>query len=165
MKKILLEQYGSVDVMQMTEAPIPQPQAHQLVVQTAAIGVNDLDIIIRRHGPFPTMPEAMKPTLPHSLGQDFSGVVTAVGDEVSKFKVGDHVVGLAFMNTYAEYILLNEADSIAVVPQDLDLIPLGGFYLSLATAWAATVRDGQVKAGQKVLIHGAAGGVGSIVFD
>lgn len=161
MKKIILHKYGNVDVMNMVEADIPQPSADQIVVKTVAVGVDDPDVIIRAHGPFPTMPKDMKPKLPHSLGEDFSGIVTAIGDHVTRFSVGDHVVGMSFMNTYAEYILLDETAIVTTVPKELDLVPLGGFYLGVATAYAATIRDGKANAGQKVLIHGAAGGVGS----
>ncbi len=160
MKKMMLHTYGADDVMKIEEHEIPQPHDTG-VVKTVAIGVNDPDIIMRKNGPFPTMPEHMKPTLPHSLGQDFSGIVTAVGKDVTRFKVGDHVVGMAFMRTYSEYILLDEREVFVKVPDNLDLIPLGGFYLGVATAYAATIRDGKASAGQKVLIHGGAGGVGS----
>ncbi len=157
----MLNNYGNVDVMNMVEVDLPKPAANQIVVKTAAIGVNDPDIVIRSNGPAPTMPKEMAPVLPHSLGEDFSGVVTEIGDKVTRFAVGDHVVGMSYMNTYSEYILLDDSAVVATVPKDLDLVPLGGFYLGVATAYAATIRDGQVKAGQKVLIHGAAGGVGS----
>lgn len=161
MKKMMLSQYGDVDVMHLVDVDRPTPAAHQILVKTAAIGVNDPDVVIRAHGPFPTMPKNLKPVLPHSLGQDFSGVIAAVGSEVQRFAVGDHVVGMAFMHTYAEYILLDDSALVATVPQDLDLIPLGGFLLGTATAYAATIRDGQAQAGQTVLVHGGAGGVGS----
>lgn len=161
MKKVMLNNYGNVDVMNMVEAILPKPGANQIIVKTTAIGVNDPDVVIRANGPFPTMPKEMRPILPHSLGEDFSGVVTEIGDKVTRFAVGDHVVGMSYMNTYSEYILLDDSGVVATVPKNLDLVPLGGFYLGVATAYAATIRDGQAKAGQKVLIHGAAGGVGS----
>lgn len=85
MKKIILNQYGSVDVLTEVEQAIPAPQADELIVRTAAIGVNDSDILMRQHGPFPTMPVEMRPTLPHMLGNDYSGIVTAVGSQVTKF--------------------------------------------------------------------------------
>lgn len=157
----MLNNYGNVDVMNMVEAILPKPGANQIIVKTTAIGVNDPDVVIRANGPFPTMPKEMRPILPHSLGEDFSGVVTEIGDKVTRFAVGDHVVGMSYMNTYSEYILLDDSGVVATVPKNLDLVPLGGFYLGVATAYAATIRDGQAKAGQKILIHGAAGGVGS----
>ncbi|AUI71173.1 NADP-dependent oxidoreductase [Companilactobacillus alimentarius] len=161
MKKIMLNQYGDVDVMKMTNVDIPKPSANQIVIKTVAIGVNDPDIGIRAKGPFSTMPKKIKPVLPHSLGQDFSGIVIAIGNGVTKYAVDDHVVGMSLMNTYSEYIVLEESALIAAVPKTLDLVPLGGFVLGAATAYAATIRDGQIKSGQKVLIHGGAGGVGS----
>ncbi|MDT6952754.1 hypothetical protein [Companilactobacillus alimentarius] len=57
MKKIMLNQYGDVDVMKMVEVDLPKPAANQIVVKTAAIGVNDPDVVIRANGPFPTMPK------------------------------------------------------------------------------------------------------------
>ncbi len=87
--------------------------------------------------------------------------MTVVGKNVTRFKVGDHVLGMAFMRTYSEYILLDEKETFVTVPDDLDLVPLGGFYLGVATAYAATIRDGKAGEGQKVLIHGGAGSVGS----
>lgn len=161
MKKIILTRYGSVDVMQAVEQPIPTPKADEVIVQVAAIGVNDPDILMRQNGPFPTMPVAMRPTLPHMLGNDFSGKITAIGNQVTKFRVGDHVVGLTLHGTYAEYLAINEQEALAKVPQDLDLVPLGGLLLTAMTAWSALVTNGHVAAGQKVLIHGGAGGVGS----
>lgn len=161
MKKMMLHNYGTADEMKMEEYEIPNPSPTQVVVKTVAIGVNDPDIVMRKNGPFPTMPAHLKPTLPHSLGQDFSGVVTAVGQDVTRFKVGDHVLGMAFMRTYSEYIVLDEKETFVTVPEDLDLVPLGGFYLGVATAYAATIRDGKASENQKVLIHGGAGGVGS----
>ena len=84
MKEIMLNNYGNVDVMKMVEVDTPKPSSNQIVVKTAAIGVNDPDIGIRANGPFPTMPKEIRPVLPHSLGEDFSGVVTAIGDDVSR---------------------------------------------------------------------------------
>lgn len=165
MKKIMLDKYGKVDVMKMADVDIPAPGPHQIVIKTSAIGVNDPDIAIRAHGPFPTMPKNLKPVLPHSLGQDFSGVVTATGTEVEHYSVGDHVIGNSFMNTYSEYILADDSAVMAKVSKDLDLVPLGGFLLEAATAFAATIRDGKIQPGQKVLIHGGAGGVGSMAVQ
>jgi len=165
MKKIIVNEYGSVDVLKEIAVPIPTPNENQILVKTAAIGVNDPDIVMRKHGPFPTMPKEFRPTLPHMLGQDFSGVVTQIGSAVTNFKVGDHVVGFSMSGTYAEYLLLDEKSPMAVVPENLDLVPIGALYLQAATAWSALVTNGHIKAGQKVLIHGGAGGVGSMAIQ
>lgn len=105
MKKMILKEYGSVDIMKMADVEIPSPSAQQLVIKTAVIGVNDPDIVIRQAGPAPTMPKDTFPPLPHSLDEDFSGVVTAIGEAVTRFKVVDHVVVFSNMKTYMVYIL------------------------------------------------------------
>lgn len=165
MRKILLNEYGTVDVLHEINEAVPTPNHGQILIKVAATSVNDPDIEIRQHGPFPTMPKEMRPTLPHMLGEDFSGIITAIGDGVTRFQVGDHVIGLTLNGTYAEYIALNENSLVATVPPDLDLTPLGGLYVTAATAWAAVVLNGKVQTGQKVLIHGAAGGVGSMAVQ
>jgi len=165
MKKVIVNEYGSVDVLKEIDAPIPTLSDNQVLVKTAAIGVNDPDIVMRKNGPFPTMPKEMRPILPHMLGNDFSGIITQVGSAVTKFKVGEHVVGLTLHGTYAEYLVMNETDSLAVVPEELDLVPIGALYLQAATAWSALITNGHLQAGQKVLIHGGAGGVGSMAIQ
>ncbi|QHS03715.1 NADP-dependent oxidoreductase [Pediococcus acidilactici] len=151
--------------MKEVNESIPTPKANEVIVEVAAIGLADPDIVMRKNGPFPTMPVEMRPTLPHMIGNDYSGVITAVGEKVSKFKIGDHVVGLTLNGTYAEYLSINEDEAIATVPASLDLVPLGGLLLAAMTAWSATVTNGKIEAGQKVLIHGGAGGVGSMAIQ
>lgn len=165
MKKIIVNSYGSVDVLKEISETIPTPKNNQVIVKIAAIGVNDPDIVMRKNGPFPTMPIELRPTLPHMLGNDYSGTIIYAGPDVTKFKIGDHVVGLTMNGTYAEYLAINENETIAKVPKELDLIPLGGLLLNAMTAWSAVVKNGQVKSGQNILIHGGAGGVGSMAIQ
>lgn len=165
MKKIMVTAYGPVDNLHEVTAPVPTPTATQIVIKLAAVGVNDPDVVMRRNGPFPTMPQEMRPTLPHMLGQSFSGVVTQVGAQVTRFHPGDHVLGLAPDGAYAEYIALDQTSVLAIVPAALDLIPLGAFYVEAITAWSALMTNGQLQAGQTVLIHGGAGGVGSLAIQ
>ena len=75
MKKIIVNEYGAVDVLRETEAPIPEPGAGEIVVKMAATSVNGFDVMTRAHGLAPTIPDAFRPKLPHMLGQDFAGVV------------------------------------------------------------------------------------------
>lgn len=152
MKKIIVNEYGSVDVLQEVVALKPVPGEKDVLIKVAAIGVNDPDIVMRKYGPFPTMPAEFRPTLPHMLGGDFSGIVEQVGAEVTKFQVGDHVMGYTKRGTYAQYIVLDQDDSLSQVPDQLDLIPLGGLYLTALTAWSAIMKNGHLQAGQKVLI-------------
>lgn len=165
MKKIIVNSYGSVDVLREVDEPIPIPQETEIIVKTAATGVNDPDIAMRQSGPFITMPKKYRPKLPHMLGQDFSGVITQIGSEVTKFEVGDHVIGFSKNGTYGEFLVVDQNDPVAKVPKDLGLVPLGALYLEAATAWSAVIKDGKIKAGQKVLIHGGAGGVGTMAIQ
>lgn len=165
MKKIIVNDYGSVDVLQEVSAPKPIPGKNDVLIKVAAIGVNDPDVVMRKYGPFPTMPVELRPTLPHMLGEDFSGIIERVGSAVTKFQVGDHVMGYAKNGTYAQYLMLDQDSSLSKVPAQLDLVPLGGLYLAALTAWSAIVKNGHLQAGQKVLIHGGAGGVGSMAIQ
>jgi len=165
MKKIVLTAYGSVDNFQEVTVATPTPAATEILVKLSATSVDDSDVGLRQHGPFPTMPAEFRPELPHMLGRDYSGVVTQVGADVTNFQVGDHVVGFSASGTYVDYLAVDQASSVIKVPQDADLIPLGGLILSGVTAWSAVVKNGQVQAGQRVLIHGGAGGVGSVAIQ
>jgi NADPH:quinone reductase-like Zn-dependent oxidoreductase len=160
-----LNEYGSVDVLQEIDESVPVPGSSHILVMLSATSINDPDIVMRQNGPFPTMPPEFRPTLPHMIGHDFSGIVTAIGNDVKRFKIGDHVIGFSKSGTYSEFLALDENSAIAKVPSDLDLILLGGLYLTAATAWSTLVTNGKVQPGQKVLIHGAAGGAGSMAVQ
>ncbi|HIW72252.1 MAG TPA: NADP-dependent oxidoreductase [Candidatus Levilactobacillus faecigallinarum] len=165
MKKIILTAYGSVNGFQETTVAMPTLLPEEILIKLVATSVDDSDVGMRQHGPFPTMPAEFRPTLPHMLGHDFSGIVTQVGNRVTKFAVGDHVVGFSQPGTYTEYLAVNQDQGVVKVPHDLDLVPLGGLILSGVTAWSAVIKNGQVQAGQRVLIHGGAGGVGSVAIQ
>ncbi|MFD1454803.1 NADP-dependent oxidoreductase [Levilactobacillus lanxiensis] len=163
MKEILLREYGSVDGLFEVDTAMPTIAADEVLVKLVATGVNDVDVVIRKNG-FPATVQNQA-ALPHSLGTDFSGIITQTGSQVTKFVVGDHVVGLNTLATYAEYVAINENALISKVPQDLDLVPLGGLLGTALPAWSAVVLEGKVQANQKVLIHGGAGGVGSMAIQ
>ena len=165
MKKILIREYGSEDVLCEVNEPIPTVESNQVLIKLVATSVNNVDIVMRSHGPSPTMPPEFCPNLPHMLGQDYSGIITQVGDAVTKFQVGDHVIGLSLKGTYAEYISVDENGPIAKISSDFDLVPLGGLYVAACTAWSAVVTNGHIQSGQRVLVHGGAGGVGSMAVQ
>ncbi|PTE43625.1 oxidoreductase [Staphylococcus equorum] len=163
MKKILINDYGSVDVLFDVEEPLPTITENELLIKLVAAGINDVDVVIRKNG-FPETVQNQK-ELPHSLGNEFSGVVTQVGDNITKFEVGDHVIGLNSLETYSEYIVVDENNLVAKVPNDADLLPLGGLTVVSITAWSAVILNGEVQPDQRVLIHGGAGGVGSMAIQ
>lgn len=164
MKKILMYEYGNIDVLKEEKTEIPSPAAGTLQIKVVSTSVNDPDIAIRKFGPFPTMPKEMRPVLPHMAGEDFAGIVTAVGDGVQHYQVGDHVMGITLSGTTAEYIILPEMSLLYKVPEELDLKAVGALGVAAATAWAA-VKNVQLQKGQTVLIHGGAGGVGSYAIQ
>lgn len=164
MKKILMYEYGDIDVLKEENTEIPSPAAGTLQIKIVSTSVNDPDIAIRKFGPFPTMPKEMRPVLPHMAGEDFAGIVTAVGDGVQHYQVGDHVMGITLSGTTAEYIILPEMSLLYKVPDELELKAVGALGVAVSTAWAA-VKNVQLQKGQTVLIHGGAGGVGSYAIQ
>ena len=165
MKAIIMEEYGSVDVLKEADLPIPDPGPGEVVVKVAATSVNDPDIHMRQNGPFPTMPEFLRPKLPHMAGEDYSGIVYTVGENVATLAPGDHVIGINMAGATAEYIRVPEQGLIGKVPEEMDLVDMGAFYVTAVTARSALVTNGHLEAGQRILIHGAAGGVGSMAVQ
>jgi NADPH:quinone reductase-like Zn-dependent oxidoreductase len=145
------------------EVPEPHVGRSDVLVRVRAAGVNVLDEKIRL-GEF-------RQILPHAfpliLGHDVAGTVIRVGADVRGLKPGDTVYGRAdddHIGTFAERIAVNEAD-VAIAPVSVDIAAAASLPLVALTAWQALVERGRVRPGQKVLIHGGAGGVGSIAIQ
>ncbi|MGE8063565.1 zinc-dependent alcohol dehydrogenase family protein [Pseudomonas sp. NPDC089569] len=142
----------------------PEPAANQVLVRIIASGVNPIDYKIRTG----KAPYAM-PELPAVLGTDMAGVVEAVGANVKHLSVGDEVYGLVggvrgLQGSLAEYVAV-DTDLLALKPKNLSLREAAAIPLVFLTAWEGLVDCAQVKAGQKVLVHGGAGGVGHIAVQ
>ena len=163
MKAVRIHGYGGADVLRYEEAPRPQPGPGEVLVQVHAAGINPVDWKVRE-GYLDGLLHHRLPLIP---GWDVSGVVAALGTGVTRFQVGDAVFSrpdLARDGSYAEYMVVREAE-IAAKPKTLDhrhaaAVPLAGL-----TAWAALIDAAGLAAGQRVLIHGAAGGVGSFAVQ
>ena len=164
MKAIFATAPGSPDVLQLRDIPKPElPSPHHLRVKLAAAGVNPIDTKLR------TRPIYYPEKLPAILGCDGAGIVEETGKAVTRFKVGDEVY---FCNggigdepgCYAEYTALHE-DYCAVKPANLGLQDSAALPLVLLAAWEALVGRASLQAGQTVLIHAAAGGVGHIAVQ
>ena len=164
MKAIFATAPGSPDVLQLRDIPKPElPSPHHLCVKLAAAGVNPIDTKLR------TRPIYYPEKLPAILGCDGAGIVEETGKAVTRFKVGDEVY---FCNggigdepgCYAEYTTLHE-DYCAVKPANLGLQDSAALPLVLLAAWEALVGRASLQAGQTVLIHAAAGGVGHIAVQ
>lgn len=162
MKAIRIHEYGGPEVLRYEDAPTPEPAAGEVLVRVHAAGVNPVDWKIREG----SVPWA-KYTLPMIPGWDFSGVVDRIGPEVADWKPGDEVYArpdISRNGAYAEYIAVR-ASEIARKPRTLDHVHSAAIPLAGLTAWQALFDHGGVEAGQKVLIHSAAGGVGTFAVQ
>ncbi|KAG9443341.1 hypothetical protein H6P81_014681 [Aristolochia fimbriata] len=137
-----------------TEHPIPAvdfPTAVRVRVKASSLNYANYLQILGKY--------QEKPPLPFIPGSDFSGVVEAIGDGVSKFKVGDPVCSFAALGTYAEFAVVDEKD-LFLVPDGCDLVAAGALPVAFGTSHVALVHRAQLKPGQVLLVLGAAGGVG-----
>ncbi|MEM1175645.1 MAG: zinc-dependent alcohol dehydrogenase family protein [Pseudomonadota bacterium] len=165
MKAMILNEYGENAAFQRAELPNPQVTDGHVLVRVAATSVNTVDTMIRQLGQ-KDLP--LSPDLPALLGMDFAGTIESVGDGVSGFKPGDEVYGCAggladLPGALADYMLA-DARLIAHKPKTLSMREAAAIPLVGITAYEGLFRAG-VAAGQKVLVHGGAGGVGHIALQ
>jgi NADPH2:quinone reductase len=165
MKAVLLTAAGGVDTLKIAEVAIPQlPSPEHLQVKLHAAGINPVDYKMRQRGGF--VPD----NLPVILGCDGAGVVTAIGTAVTRFKVGDEVyffnggIGTTEPGNYAEYTVIHQAYT-ALKPRNFSMIEAAALPLVWITAWESLVDRAQLQAGQTVLIHAGAGGVGHVAIQ
>lgn len=152
-----VHEFGPPDVMRFERVPLPNPGAGEVLVKVEAAAVGPWDGWIRAGK------SALSQPLPLTLGSDLSGDIVAVGPGVSDLRVGDHVYGVTnprFIGAYAEYALAS-ASMVARKPASLTYIEAASVPVIAVTAWQALFDQAQLKAGQTVVIHGAAGNVGA----
>ncbi len=164
MKAMIVKQFGDTEVFELAELEKPEVKPGHVLVNIKASSVNTVDTMIRQMGA--ELP--ISPAAPAVLGMDFSGVIEAVGGEVSGFQVGDEVYGCAggladLPGTLAEYIVA-DADLVALKPKNLTMRQAAALPLVGITAYEGLERAGITK-GQKVLVHGGSGGVGHIALQ
>jgi NADPH:quinone reductase-like Zn-dependent oxidoreductase len=157
MHAVRIHSFGDANVLKMEDIPLPEPKDNEIVVRVMAASVNPVDYKIRS-GKYPAV---KKDQLPKVLGRDISGVVERVGSKIGKFKKGDAIYAMlgSDIGGYAEYALVTE-DEAAKKPAQLDFVQAAAVPLAALTAWQGLFDQGGLKAGQRVLIHGGAGGVG-----
>ena len=155
MQAVQAQDYGGPEVLALQQMPRPEPDADQLLIRLKAAGVNPVDWKIQS-GNFKQL---MPLTFPWIPGLEGSGIVEAVGANVTSFKRGDEVYGIV-SGGYAEYALasVNEIDH---KPAGLTMEQAAALPLGALTAWGAVINAADIQTGQRVLIHGAAGGVGA----
>ncbi|QGV77652.1 NADP-dependent oxidoreductase [Streptomyces ficellus] len=161
MRAISQDVHGGPEVLKEVELRRPEPGPSQVLVRVRAAGVNPTDWKHRGATMFLGEP-------PYVLGWDVSGVVEAVGMGVTLFKPGDEVFGMLpypfGVGSHAEYVT-GPARAFAHKPAGVDHVQAGALPLAALTAWQALVDTARVEAGQRVLIHAAAGGVGHLAVQ
>lgn len=161
MKAIQYKDYGNSDVIEYVEIDTPTVKNdNDILVKIKAIGVNPIDVKIRMG----LMKNVRPVTLPFIPGGEASGIISAVGKNVSEFKVGDEVIALTKTNGYAEYIILNK-DSLILKPNTLSFVEAASVAVNIGTAQSVLFTKGKLQKGEKILIQGAAGVVGGIMVQ
>ncbi|QQL50179.1 NADP-dependent oxidoreductase [Mucilaginibacter ginkgonis] len=164
MKAIRINEFGGPEVMKLMEVEKPVPLADEILVKMYASSVNPADYIIRQGGN-EVLRSFLK--LPLGIGLDAAGVVEEVGCEVIDLKKGDKVYGVPNFpgdGGYAEYITA-KANQFSVMPDNVTFNEAGALPSCALIAWNGMVDLGKVQVGQRVLIHGAAGGVGNLAVQ
>ncbi|CAF0808732.1 unnamed protein product [Rotaria sordida] len=155
MRAILVEEFGDANVCQLAEdVPIPEVKPREVLIRVHAAGVNPVDTYIRS-GTY-----SRRPNLPYIPGADCAGVIERVGDDVTKFEVGDRVFTVKTVTgAYAEYCVAH-CDSVFSLPSNISFEEGSALGTPYFTAYRALVIKGHAKPNETVLIHGASGGVG-----
>ena len=165
MKAVVYYNYGSPDVLQLEEVEKPVPTDNQVLVKVRAVSINPYDWHFMEGVPYIARVLGfgpLKPTSPR-LGVDFAGTVEAVGKNVTQFKQGDEVFG-GKGGAFAEYLVINEKFLVAK-PANITFEQAGSVQIAGLTALQGLRDKGKIQPGQKVLINGASGGVGTFAVQ
>ena len=163
MKAVRIHAYGGPEVLAYEDVPRPIAGEGEVLIRVHATTVNPFDCAVRAG----YMSSYLKHTLPLILGTDVSGVVEAIGTGVTGFSKGDEVYARAGVfrdGANAGYVVVSASD-VAVKPKSLDHLHAAALPHVTLTAWQALIEMAQLREGQTVLIHGAAGGVGHIAVQ
>ncbi|HAH11412.1 MAG TPA: NADPH:quinone oxidoreductase, partial [Alphaproteobacteria bacterium] len=153
MKAVLCKAYGPPDSLVYEDVPSPVPGKGQVVISVKAAGVNFPDVLIIQNK------YQFKPPLPFSPGGEVAGVIKALGEGVTNVKVGDPVIGSIGWGGYSEEVLC-DAGRLIPLPQGIDFVHASAFVLTYGTSAHALKDRAMLKAGESLLVLGAAGGVG-----
>jgi NADPH:quinone reductase-like Zn-dependent oxidoreductase len=167
MKAIVFSEYGGPEVLQLTDRETPAPAPNEILVKVHAAALNPVDWHFVRGAPFPMrmmMGGLRGPKRPRCVGGDFAGTIAALGSAVAGLAVGQPVFGYTEAGALAEYLAV-PAGKIAPKPERLTFEQAASVPLAGLTALQAMRDKAQVRAGQQVLIVGAAGGIGSFAVQ
>jgi len=165
MKAIVFTRYGSPDVLEFKDVKTPKPAENEVLIKLCAASVNPLDWHIMRGEPvfIRLMTGLFKPKRT-VLGCDIAGRVEMVGANVTHFHLGDEVFGGSQTGGFAEYVCVSE-DKLALKPSSISFVNAAALPVAAITALRGLRDKGQIKPGQKVLIDGASGGVGTFAIQ
>jgi len=158
MKSVVISRKGGPEVLQLVDRELPTPGPGEVRVQVLATGVAYADVLMR-NGLYLGVPP-----LPYAPGYDIVGVIESLGSDVTQARVGDTVAALTVTGGYSQDIVLPETELVPV-PSGLDPAEAVSLVLNYTTAYQMLHRIGNVKPGSRVLIHGAAGGVGTAALE
>lgn len=158
MKTIIFKTFGTPEVLQMVERPAPTPKAGEVLINIHATALNYSDLLQRR-GTY-----VMKTEGENILGIECSGVIAALGEGVTGWQIGDKVCALLPGGGYAEQVAVN-AGHVLPCPEGLSLLQAAALPEAACTLWSNLRDIGRLQPGDTVLIHGGAGGVGSLAIQ
>jgi len=158
MKALRCSQHGGPELLTVEDVAAPVPKAGEVLVNVKAAGVNFPDALIIQNK------YQFKPALPFTPGGELAGVVTAVGDGVTRVRVGDAVIGFTGWGAFAEQAVL-PAEGLIPMPEGMPFEIAGSFLMTYGTSWHALKDRAQLQAGETVLVLGAAGGIGIAAIE
>ena len=161
--RVVVSRHGGPDVLQVVEEDLPEPRVGEVRVKIQAAGISAYDLMFRKSGRFPGTPR-----VPFTLGEDVVGVVDKLGKGVSTFEPGQMVAGATFClgvgGGYAEYVCLPVSEWVPV-PSGVDPAEAVCLVVNYLTAHMAMHTSAKVQSGERILVHGAAGGTGSALLQ
>jgi NADPH:quinone reductase-like Zn-dependent oxidoreductase len=163
MKAVRVHEYGGPEVLKYEDAPRPQAGPGEVLIRVHAASVNPVDWKVRNG----ELRQMLRYKLPMIPGWDVSGVIEAVGPQAMRLKRGDAVYSrpdLSRDGTYADYVTVKESE-VALKPKSIDHSTAAAIPLAALTAWQALYDGCKLSSGQTLLIHGAAGGVGTFAVQ
>jgi putative PIG3 family NAD(P)H quinone oxidoreductase len=158
MKVVEMSGPGGPEVLRLAERPLPKPQAGEVLIKVTATGVNGPDLM-QRKGLYPAPAGASD-----LLGLEVSGEVTALGEGVARWKVGDLLIALTNGGGYAEFCVA-DAQHCLPVPKGLNLTDAAGLPETFFTVWSNVFMGAGLRADENFLVHGGAGGIGTTAIQ
>lgn len=166
MQAVAIDHFGGLDTLRVKEIPVPELSADEILIHVVSAGIGVWDPF-EREGGFSEMYD-FEPKFPYVLGSDGAGIVASVGEDVKRFKEGDHVYGVSVMNPkggfYAEYTAV-KADDASLIPENLTIEQAGAMPVDAITALQGLDDTLKLKKGESILIFGASGGIGHLAVQ